>query len=103
MSRLWLLIIIPASIIGALLFSLVVLWLFAVIPWWGVVSALFIIGLIVLWVAVVADLFRRADLHAWQIALWLALVIILPVIGAFIYYFARPRADQIRYRGESPA
>jgi NADH:ubiquinone oxidoreductase subunit 6 (subunit J) len=53
---------------------------------------LFIIfsALIILWIFVLIDLFRRDDLEWWHKALWLLLIIILPFFGALIYIAARP-------------
>jgi hypothetical protein len=53
---------------------------------------LFIIfsALIILWIFVLIDLFRRGDLEWWHKALWLLLIIILPFFGALIYIAARP-------------
>jgi hypothetical protein len=101
MSRLWVLGIILAVIMAPLVASLIVVWVLAVIPWWGLLTWVIIIGLVILWFAILFDLLRRADLQAWQIALWVVLIVLLPVIGAIVYYFARPPADRIRYRGES--
>lgn len=53
---------------------------------------LFIIfsALVILWIFVLIDLFRRDDLEWWHKALWLLLIIILPFFGALIYIAARP-------------
>ena len=101
MSKLWLLVLIPAALVAAMVVALLVLWLFAVIPWWGLVSGLVVIGFIVLWAAALIDLVRRDDVPLWQIPLWVAAIVLLPVIGALVYLLARPSADQITYRGES--
>lgn len=47
-------------------------------------------ALIILWIFVLIDLFRREDLEWWYKALWLFLIIILPFFGALIYLAARP-------------
>lgn len=102
MSRLWWLAI-PVALVATPVIVLISLFAVAVIPWWGLFSGLFVVGLIILWGAVVYDLFRRADVSGFQIALWLALVVVLPLIGAFAYYATRPPASEIRYRGEQVA
>ena len=53
---------------------------------------LFIIfaAMVVLWIFVLIDLFRRKDLEWWQVALWLLLIVLLPFFGALIYIAARP-------------
>ena len=58
---------------------------------------------IVLWGAVLYDLFKRADVPPLHVALWLVFVIVLPLIGAAAYYLTRPPASEIRYRGEEIA
>jgi NADH:ubiquinone oxidoreductase subunit 6 (subunit J) len=47
-------------------------------------------ALVVLWIFVLIDLFRREDLKWWHKALWLLLILILPFFGALIYIAARP-------------
>ena len=39
------------------------------------------------------DIFRRADLSGIRKALWAVLVIVVPVIGTFIYLVSRPFRD----------
>jgi hypothetical protein len=61
--------------------------------WWEAFLLVFIaIPLIVLWVAIVIDLFRRTDLSGLKIATWVVLLLIFPVISALIYLAVRPRA-----------
>ena len=101
MSPLWVLGITLAVIMALLVPALIVVWVLALIPMWGLLTWLIIIGLVILWFAIVFDLLRRADLQPWQIALWVVFIVLVPVIGAIVYFFARPPADRIRYRGES--
>jgi hypothetical protein len=61
--------------------------------WWEAFLLVFIaIPLIVLWVAIVIDLFRRTDLSGLKIATWVVLLLIFPVVSALIYLAVRPRA-----------
>lgn len=102
MERSWWLII-PAAVVaigGALLVSIALVW---ALPWYGLLSGFFIIGLIVLWGAVIYDLLRRADVPRWHIALWAVFLIVLPVISGSAYYITRPAASKIRYKGEQVA
>jgi hypothetical protein len=48
------------------------------------------IPLLLIWVLVLVDLFRRHDLSTGRKVLWALLVLILPVIGVIIYLIARP-------------
>jgi hypothetical protein len=61
--------------------------------WWeGFILVFLAIPLIVLWVAIVIDLFRRTDLSGLKVATWVVLLLIFPVISALIYLAVRPRA-----------
>jgi uncharacterized membrane protein len=42
-------------------------------------------------ISVVADIFRRDDLHGWKKAGWVLLIIVLPLLGILIYLIARPK------------
>ncbi len=102
MERSWWLIV-PAAIVAVgsvLLVSIALVW---VIPWYGILSGFFIIGLIVVWGAVIYDLLRRADVPQWHVVLWAIFLIVLPVISGSAYYITRPAASKIRYKGEQVA
>jgi hypothetical protein len=45
------------------------------------------------WVFAMVDMFRRRDLGGWGKAIWLVVVLLLPVLGTLIYFIARPRTD----------
>ncbi len=49
--------------------------------------------MIFVWVFALFDLFRRSDLGGWAKAIWLVVIILLPLIGTFIYLVARPKTD----------
>jgi hypothetical protein len=53
----------------------------------------FFLWIMFFWVfiSVVADIFRRDDIHGWKKAGWLLLIIILPLLGILIYVIARPK------------
>lgn len=53
----------------------------------------FFLWIMFFWVfiSVVADIFRRDDLHGWKKAGWLLLIIVLPLLGILIYVIARPK------------
>jgi uncharacterized protein (DUF58 family) len=54
----------------------------------------------IIWVITLIDLFRR-HLGAGPTAAWVLLVIILPFIGALIYWIARkPSADEVEHYAE---
>jgi uncharacterized membrane protein len=53
----------------------------------------FFLWLMFFWVfiSVVADIFRRDDMSGWSKAIWLFLIIVLPLLGILIYVIARPK------------
>jgi uncharacterized membrane protein len=56
-------------------------------------------------ISVVADIFRRDDLHGWKKAGWILLIIVLPLIGILIYLIARPKvtAQDVRMLTQAEA
>ena len=71
-----------------------------VMPWYGLMSGFIIIGLIAIWLSVVYDLIRRADMPLWQKMLWAMVVVLIPVFGVIAYFLTRPSPTQIRYHGD---
>jgi uncharacterized membrane protein len=67
----------------------------------------FFLWIMFFWVfiSVVADIFRRDDIHGWKKAGWLLLIIILPLIGILIYVIARPKvtAQDVRMLTQAEA
>jgi uncharacterized membrane protein len=53
----------------------------------------FFLWLMFFWVfiSVVAAPFRRDDMSGWSKAIWLFLIIVLPLLGILIYVIARPK------------
>ena len=66
--------------------------------WLGV--AFMVVGLIVIWVLAIIDMFKRKDLRPWLIGLWIAAVVLFPILGVIAYMLFRPPADSVQYRGE---
>jgi uncharacterized membrane protein len=61
------------------------------IGFWGAFFLMLIfIPLIMLWVFTLVDIFQRNDLSGWAKALWVILVLILPLLGMLIYFIVRP-------------
>lgn len=80
--------------------------LLAEIGFWGWFFILLImIPLICIWVFTLADIFMRKDLSGWMKAIWVIIVIILPLLGMLIYFIVRPETaielavDQAEYQG----
>jgi uncharacterized membrane protein YczE len=56
-------------------------------------------------ISVVADIFRRDDMSGWSKAIWLFLIIVLPLLGILIYVIARPKmtAQDVRMMTQAEA
>lgn len=48
------------------------------------------IPLLLLWVFALVDLFRRDDVQGGAKALWAIIIVLLPIVGMFIYFIVRP-------------
>jgi hypothetical protein len=58
----------------------------------GVVALWFVMLLVVIVsIAAIVDAIRRKDLTGGTKALWVLLIVILPVVGTIIYAIARPK------------
>ena len=53
-------------------------------------AVLIAIPLLLIWVPSLVDLFLRHDLSTGRKVMWALVVLILPVVGVIIYFFARP-------------
>jgi flagellar biosynthesis/type III secretory pathway M-ring protein FliF/YscJ len=58
--------------------------------WEGFFLILIFLPLIYFWGFACVDLFTRKDLSGWSIALWLLVIIFLPVFGVLMYFIFRP-------------
>jgi len=58
--------------------------------WHWLVIFFIYIPLVFLWGFTLFDIFGRVDLSGWAEALWVILVLILPLLGMLIYFIARP-------------
>jgi len=52
---------------------------------------LFMLLVVIVSIAAIVDAVRRSDLGSAAKALWVVLIVILPLIGTIIYVIARPR------------
>ncbi len=57
---------------------------------WTVAVAFVFVMFLVLFIAVVVDVFGRHDISGWTKVGWLILVFVLPLIGVLIYIGLRP-------------
>lgn len=58
---------------------------------WSMVIFFFWFMLIWIWITCLADLFRRNDLSGGWKAIWIVVLIFLPLLGCLIYMIARPK------------
>jgi hypothetical protein len=58
---------------------------------WSMVVFFFWFMLIWVFIAVIADIFRRNDISGGTKAIWMIAVIILPLLGCLIYMVMRPK------------
>ena len=72
--------------------------------WWMIVMFFWVMA-IWIFIALLADIFRRDDMSGWGKAGWTLLLVILPSIGALAYIIARPKvtAQDVRLMTESEA
>jgi len=52
--------------------------------------------LMIVWVAAVADIFRRHDISGWSKALWVVCVFVFPFVGTLVYLLTQQR-DAMSY------
>jgi hypothetical protein len=67
---------------------------------WTMLGFFLLFVWILLLIFVFADIFRSADLSGLAKALWVVFVIVLPLLGVFIYLLARGGSMQARRRDE---
>jgi FtsH-binding integral membrane protein len=48
-----------------------------------------VIGALVVWVLVVVDVFSHSEMSGWAKALWLVVLIFLPIVGVLVYLVVR--------------
>ena len=56
---------------------------------WTLLIIYFLFFVLMILFTIVVDIFRSKDLSGWVKALWLILLVIIPLIGALIYVIAR--------------
>jgi hypothetical protein len=61
---------------------------------WSMLIFFFWFMAIWIFITVFADIFRRNDLTGWAKAGWIALIFIVPFLGALIYLIARPKMTE---------
>jgi predicted membrane channel-forming protein YqfA (hemolysin III family) len=53
------------------------------------------IPIVILWVSVIVDIFRRKDMSGGAKFLWVVLEFIVPLFGSLIYILARPSEEEM--------
>ena len=59
------------------------------------------IPLLLIWVLAVVDLVRRHDLSTGHKVLWALAVLLVPIVGAIVYFVARPPEPTDRFAAPS--
>lgn len=59
------------------------------------------IPLLLIWVLAVVDLVRRRDLSTGHKVLWALAVLLIPIVGAIVYFVARPPEPTDRFAAPS--
>jgi hypothetical protein len=59
-----------------------------------------ILGLLIgaVWALGLVDVFRRTDLDRGSRAAWVLIIVLLPLIGTFVYFMRRPTTPEERDR-----
>ena len=58
--------------------------------WHALMICLVVIPVTLLWASCLVDIVLRSDLAGWHKALWVLLVLVVPLFGALIYLCVRP-------------
>ncbi len=61
---------------------------------WAMVVFFFWMMAIWIFISIFGDIFRRNDLSGWAKAGWIALIFLVPFLGALIYMIARPKMTE---------
>ena len=67
-----------------------------------IAAALCVVALIATWIAAFVDMSKRKDMSFIQIVLWVAAIVLFPLLGVLAYMLFRPSADKIQYNGDPP-
>jgi uncharacterized membrane protein len=62
--------------------------------WQGFFLILIFLPLIYFWGFACVDLFSRKDMSGWSKALWLFVIIFLPILGVLMYFIFRPVTER---------
>ena len=58
---------------------------------WGMVAFFFWFMFIWIWITCIGDIFRRNDMSGGSKAIWIVVIIFLPLLGCLIYMIMRPK------------
>ncbi len=61
----------------------------------------FLIPIVILWGYALISLFRRPDLALGARLLWLLAILVLPVLGALVYFMMRPAPQEQNRRAQA--
>ena len=72
---------------------------------WGMVIFFFWFMFIWIWITCIGDIFRRNDMSGGSKAIWIVVIIFLPLLGCLIYMIMRPKvtAQDVQMMAQSEA
>jgi hypothetical protein len=72
---------------------------------WGMVAFFFWFMFIWIWITCIGDIFRRNDMSGGSKAIWIVVIIFLPLLGCLIYMIMRPKvtAQDVQMMAQSEA
>jgi hypothetical protein len=63
----------------------------------------FIVPVLIMWGYAIINLFSRHDLDVGPRLLWLLLILVLPLLGAIVYFMLRPAPQEQHRRAQARA
>lgn len=67
----------------------------------GILMLAIVLPVAALWVFALVDLIRRDDLPGWQTAVWMLVILFIPIVGFILYFVFRP--EQKTPRKQQPS
>jgi hypothetical protein len=96
----WRIVLFTLLLIGAIVLAFALAGYFVDFLHVSLVGLLMVIGLLIIWLGALYDVWRRADLATGARIAWSAGILLLPVLGTLLYALVRPSAADVQYSGE---
>jgi hypothetical protein len=95
-------VLIGLAFLGAVILGFGIAGLFFDLFHVSLIGFLLVVGLIVIWVGALFDLWRRADISTGAAIIWTVVIVLFPLLGTLIYVFTRPADANVTYKGDQP-